>query len=106
MTRIGAMVLLAGLLAGCEPPPAGGLEITNARVRDLLPGQDKTAAYFDVTNLGAEPRAIVAARSDSARAIEFHTTRMDGDIMRMRRLEEVLIEPGTAINFQPGGHHT
>ena len=84
---------------------ASGLQVTNARVRALIPGQDKTAGYLQITNLNTEPVVLVRAESDSIRAIEFHTTYLDGDVMRMRRLQEVTIEPGSTSTFQPGGHH-
>lgn len=90
------------LLSGCAE---GKLEIDNARVRALIPGQDKTVAYLDVHNGTQAPVSLLGARSDQVRTIEFHTTRMDDGIMRMRRLKEVTIEPGATVQFQPGGRH-
>ena len=104
---LSAAALLFVLLTGCAPAtePIGGLEISNARVRQLLPGQDKTAAYFEVTNRGAATRSILSAHCEGARAIEFHTTQLDDAIVRMRRLSELRIEPGATLSLQPGGGH-
>lgn len=94
------------MLAGCGQAPAGdGLEVIDARVRALIPGQDKTAAYFIANNRGRKPAILVGAESTAARAIEMHTTVQDGDVMRMRRLNEVVIPPGEAVRFEPGGRH-
>lgn len=97
--------LLAVLPFGCTTEPAGRLIVSDARVRALIPGQDKTAAYFEVTNRSREPLVLVGAESPAARAIEIHSSSQNGDVLRMRRLREVRIEPGATIGFQPGGHH-
>lgn len=103
--NLSAWVLPLLVAAGCAPEPAGPLAISDARVRALIPGQDTTAGYFDATNVSAAAVVLVGAESPAARAIEFHTTIRDGEIVRMRRLSEVRIEPGATIHFQPGGHH-
>lgn len=97
--------LLAALLSGCTMEPAGPLIVRDARVRALIPGQDRTAAYFEATNRSGEPLVLVGAESPAARAIEIHSTSRDGDVLRMRSLQEVRIEPGATVRFQPGSHH-
>ena len=98
-----ALVAFALLVvAGCS---AGELTVSDARIRDLIPGQDKTVAYLTLTNPGAEPRVLVGAETDAARTVEIHTTRRDGDVMRMRRLSRVEIPGHGEVRFEPGGHH-
>ncbi len=99
------IALLAGVavLAGCAEPAA--ITVENARVRALIPGQDKTVAYMTVRNATEEPATLTAARSEAVRAIEIHTTRMEDGVMRMRRLKTVEIPAGTTVAFQPGGRH-
>lgn len=96
-----AWILLCLLAA----PAAAELRIDHARIRDLIPGQDKTVGYFDVTNDGAAPVVIIGAKAEPVRAIEIHTTIQDGDVMRMRRLTEVVVPPGETVQFKPGGNH-
>jgi periplasmic copper chaperone A len=101
-----AVLLLPG--AGCSPAPApeaGPLVVTDARVRAPIPGQDKTVGYFTARNAGAEDVVLSGAYSDAVRAIEMHVTLRDGDMVRMRRLEEVVIAPGETVRFEPGGRH-
>ncbi len=98
-----ALMALSAALAGCSGE--GLLRVEDARVRDLIPGQDKTVAYLDLRNPGSAPVVLVGAESPQARAIEMHTTTRDGGVMRMRRLQQVEIPPGETIRFQPGGHH-
>lgn len=103
-------LLLAAALAatGCSGPDAGSsgaLEISDARVRALIPGQDKTAGYFRARNSTADAMVLSGARSGQARSIEMHITVQDGDMMRMRRLDAVEIAPGETVRFEPGGRH-
>jgi len=84
---------------------AAELQVANARIRQLLPGQHRTAGYFDVTNNGAEPVTLVGAACSAAAAIEMHTIIRDGDVVRMRRVEKVVVAPGETVRFEPGGLH-
>ncbi len=93
----------AGQLAG--PLPAAGLHVENAWLRQLLPGQNKTAGYFDIINNGLEPVTLVGASSNAAAAIEIHRIIYDGDMVRMRRVEKVVVAPGETVRFRPGGLH-
>lgn len=94
------------IAAGCSQAPGGdGLEVIDARLRAVIPGQDKTAGYFTLNNRGRDPITVVGAASEAARSIEMHTTVQDGQVMRMRRLEEVVVPPGEAVRFEPGGRH-
>lgn len=107
-----AGLVLAGILAGAgcaddgaPSAAAAGLDISDARVRALIPGQDRTAGYFTAHNPTAEPIVLTGARSDAVRAIEMHISFRDGDMMRMRRLEHLEIAPGETVRFEPGGRH-
>jgi copper(I)-binding protein len=91
---------------GCSQATGGdGLEVIDARLRALIPGQDMTAGYFTLNNRGRAPITVVGAESDAARSIEMHTTVQDGEVVRMRRLQEVVVPPGEAVRFEPGGRH-
>lgn len=95
---------LALLLGGCAPA-APELEISDARVRAPIPGRDMTAGYFNVQNHGAEAVVLTGADSAAARAVEMHLTTSDGGMMQMRRLDEVVVEAGDTVRFEPGGRH-
>ncbi|MEZ5560695.1 MAG: copper chaperone PCu(A)C [Pseudomonadales bacterium] len=79
--------------------------MTEARVRQPIPGQDKTVGYFTARNDGTAPIVLVGAQSPSLRSIEMHAILHDGDMVRMRRQQTVEIAPGETVRFQPGGLH-
>ncbi|MGD8417836.1 MAG: copper chaperone PCu(A)C [Pseudomonadales bacterium] len=97
--------LLIALICLTACSAASPLAVEDARVRALIPGQDKTVAYLNVHNPGRDAIVLVGAEAPHARAIEFHTTGREGDVMRMRRLSEVEIPPGGDVRFEPGGNH-
>lgn len=105
LTRIVALAGLVLLHAGCTSHADGPLAFDDARVRALLPGTDKTVGYFRVRNTTDAPIVLVGARAPGVRAIEYHTTTRDGDTVRMRRLQEVVLAPGETTEFAPGGRH-
>jgi copper(I)-binding protein len=96
------LAVVALCAAGCARDP---IEVRDARIRDLPPGRDTTAAYFVLHNHSGETVKIVGASSKRARAIEMHTTTRDGDRVAMRRLEAVEIPSGASAAFAPGGQH-
>ena len=97
------LLLLVMAAGGCAEQ--GPLAVEDARLRAVIPGQDKTVGYFTVTNTSASRIVLTGASSPAARAIEIHTTLRDGDIARMRRLPEVVIGAGDTVRFEPGGRH-
>lgn len=124
-TRAGVTValllaMLLALAAACGAPTDGGpptergavanlrtgsVEVSEARVRTPVAGQDKTAGYLTLTNHAAMPLTLVGAESPAARAIEFHRIDRDGDMVRMRRMAELVVAPGATVRLEPGGLH-
>jgi copper(I)-binding protein len=91
--------------AAANGPVATRIVVDDARLRQLLPGQHKTAGYFNITNTSAAPVSLTGASSSIAKAIEFHRIVHDGDIVRMRPVEKVMVAAGATVRFEPGGLH-
>lgn len=99
--------LLLALIAlvGCDTAPQSGFSITEAQVRGLIPGSDKTVGYVRISNASDRVRALVGAEAAGVGAIEIHTTQEVDGLMRMRRLERIEIPAGGEIVLETGGHH-
>ena len=63
------------------------------------------AVYLTVINSGNAGDAMVGASSPAAKKTEIHTTIVDNDVMKMRRLERIEIAPGERVVFEPGAAH-
>ena len=54
---------------------------------------------------GGAPDRLTGGSTDAARSVEFHTMRMDGAVMRMRRQAAIDIPADGTVKLQPGGTH-
>jgi copper(I)-binding protein len=97
-----ALVLSLGLptLALAET-----IEVHDAYVRAVPPGQPNSAAFMSITNKGSEDRALLAAQSNAAEVVELHTHLMEDGMMQMRRVDQIDLPAGETVLLQPGGLH-
>jgi len=79
--------------------------VEKAYTRAMPPGQTTGAAFLTLTNTGDKAVVLKEVVTEASKSAELHTHTMDGDIMRMRHLETLTIEPRATVRFQPGGHH-
>jgi copper(I)-binding protein len=98
-----AIVLLGSL--SWFAAAAGTLEIREAYVREMPPGQSTSAAFMNLTNTSNRPIAIVAATSDGAGQAEIHRHRNQNGMMQMERATRVEIPAHGQLSFAPGGYH-
>lgn len=84
---------------------AGDIRVVDAHIRETLPGQPVSAAYFTIQNAGAQELLLRGVTSVRIPRIEIHQHRHEGDMMRMRQVDSVLLPPGQAVLFESGGYH-
>lgn len=77
--------------------------VSDAWVRATVPGQPVAAAYMDVTSARGATLAHVAA--DVAGVVQMHSMRMDGEVMRMRELAQLVLPKGQTVRLAPSGNH-
>ncbi len=111
--------LCIALLLACAPEPPDGrsgdegaaalrpaaLAISDAYVNRPVPGRDVTAAYMVIENRGEQAQTLVAFSSPVAGAVELHSLEHRDGKMQMRRLDSLVVEPGSQVELAPGGHH-
>jgi copper(I)-binding protein len=81
------------------------LQIREAYVREMPPGQSTTAAFMKLVNPNNRPIAIVAATTDSAGQAEIHRHRHENGMMQMEQVTRVEIPARGQLIFEPGGYH-
>jgi len=103
MKRILAL-LLTGifLLNACASEK--GIEVHNAWARPAAEG-DNGAVYFELHNHSSTPDELVSATTDIAETVEFHESKMDGDVMQMKMLSSIPLEAFADVDFAPGELH-
>ena len=63
------------------------------------------AAYMVITTSGAAPDQLIGASTPIAEKAELHTHLMEGDVMRMRAVKAIEVNPGEPVTLKPGGLH-
>ncbi|HEX5091929.1 MAG TPA: copper chaperone PCu(A)C [Burkholderiales bacterium] len=99
MKRI-AFALAAALAAGLAQAQ---VEVKDAWVRGMVPGQDTTGAFLSITS--KQDARLVGVRTPAAGMAELHRSTMEGGVMRMRPVESLLLPAGTPVELKPGGYH-
>lgn len=84
---------------------AAGLKIEHPWSRATAPGVSVGVGYLALVNEGAKADVLIGASSPLAAQVEIHVTRVEGGMMRMRRVERVSLPPGATVRFAPGGTH-
>ncbi|MFC0047577.1 copper chaperone PCu(A)C [Rheinheimera tilapiae] len=84
---------------------AAQTEISNATVRQPLPGKTLSAGYFSIRNTGTNPIALLAVTSPQFDAVELHAHQMTDGMMQMVEVDKIAVAPGQSVHLQPGGLH-
>lgn len=115
-TRLMPAMAMALLLASCNgeapaPQPTETADVTaentptialsDARVQLPVVSGRPGVAYFTLSQASGAPRKLVGVSVDLAGRAEMHETKGGS----MAPVEEVPLEPGKAIKFEPGGLH-
>ena len=84
---------------------SGGLHISHPWARATAGVARNGAAYLTIVNRGREADRLVGVASPVARKAVLHSHIVDGDIIRMRPVAAIEIDPGKPAVLEPGGRH-
>lgn len=84
----------------------GDLELTGASSKAMLPGQPVGGGFVTIKNGGHADDRLIAAESSIAGRVELHEMAMQGEVMKMRKLNDGIAVPaGETVELTPGGLH-
>lgn len=63
------------------------------------------AGFMVLRNTGSQPDRLISATTEAARRVELHTMTRDGDVMRMRPVQDIPVAPGETVELRPGSFH-
>ena len=82
------------------------LEIEDAWIQETPPNHPVTGGYFKIENDGNTADVLIGVSADFARKSEIHEMKMEGDVMKMRPLENGLVIPADGqVHLKSGGYH-
>ena len=98
---------LAGWLLAMSSAAAGeaGLSVDNAWVRASLGASKVSAVYLTVTNRGAAADHLAGVATARAQHVMIHESVVENGVMKMRRVDAIVVPAGEAVRLEPGGLH-
>jgi periplasmic copper chaperone A len=101
---LGLLLLGAMNAAAAHGGRAGDIVITHPYATPTPGGATQGAAYLvALENTGLLPDRLLRASTPAAARVELHTMAVDaGNVMRMRELAELPLEPGNVVKMRPG----
>lgn len=105
-------LLLATLLiqpvtasATAKKPAEKPIEATDSWSPPSLKGSQNGVAYLTIVNHGNKENLLLSADSPVAERVEIHTQEMQGDIVRMKKLESLPVPGASSVSMESGGLH-
>ncbi len=96
------VLLVLGWLSAVSPAWAE-VQVSDAWARATLPGQKVAGVYLQ---LRSDVRAtLIGVKSDAAKAAEVHHMTTEGGVMKMRRVDSLVLPAGETVVLEPGGYH-
>jgi copper(I)-binding protein len=83
----------------------GGLQVTEAWIREAPPGTTVLAGYLTLSNTGDTPLVIEAVSSPDFNTIEIHRSWIEDGIARMQQVSGLTVPAGGSISLEPGSYH-
>lgn len=84
---------------------AGKLLIERVWARPTAPVATTGAVYFTLDNSQGQDERLRSAEAAVSTTVELHTHLMEGEVMKMRKVESVEVPAGKTVSFRPGGLH-
>ncbi len=91
--------------AQAQDDKAGNITIDQPWSRATPGGAAVGAGYLVVKNTGEGADRLIGGTSPIAESVEVHSMTMEGDMMKMRKLEALEIPAGGSVALKPGGNH-
>jgi periplasmic copper chaperone A len=102
------VVLVAALGLSCtahaQKAKVGSIEIEHAYTRATVPGQKVGGGFMKIENKGAAD-TLISASSPISGDVQLHEMAMDGNVMKMRQVKDIVVPAGGTVELKPGGMH-
>ena len=105
MGAFALLALVAGSVAAQHAVSADSVTVKDVWARATAGGATAGAAYATLSSAGGAGDRLVSALSPVAGKVELHTMSMEGDVMRMRQVPSIDVNPGATVELKPGGLH-
>jgi len=98
-------LLFAFATSGAAWAADGPITIEQAWARPTVASVANGAAYLVIKNTGKADDTLTGAETSVAAKAELHESSMEGSVMKMRPLGDVMVPANGSVAFKPGGKH-
>lgn len=84
---------------------ADEITVKDAWIPEGPPSAKATAAFMVIENHTGKEVALVAAKTEAARATEMHKMEMRNEMMEMKKIERIPVPANSQAELKPGGLH-
>lgn len=81
------------------------LPVSDAVINLPLTPDSPAAGYFSIKNKTGKRISVVQIKSKDFKKIELHKMTQKGGSHLMKKVNKVIIEKGSSLDFKPGGFH-
>lgn len=99
------ILMLALSVLACSGERGAPLSVADIRITRPLPGTSMSAGYFLLQNDSSGDIVVTAVDSPQFARVDMHETVIDDDVSRMRRIDQLHVDAGERVRFEPGGKH-
>ena len=96
-------VLMAGALVMLSMQARAGVDVSDAWVRGVVPGQTATGAFMTIRSSDAV--TLIAATSPAAKSVDIHQMSVENGMMRMLPVDAIPIGRHGVLELKPGAYH-
>ncbi|WP_283709442.1 copper chaperone PCu(A)C [Pseudoalteromonas prydzensis] len=79
--------------------------VSNAQIRDFLPGSKSSAGYLTLVNHGDTAIELTKVTVESLGRVEIHEHQHVNGMMKMQKVDTLQIKAHQQLDFKPGGYH-
>ena len=98
-----ALALTPMALGDAYAADGKGVTVSHPWARATPGGSKISAAFMEISSQAGDK--LVSASSPAAGRVEIHTHIMEGDVMKMRRVDALEVAPGKPLVLKPMGDH-
>lgn len=100
-----ATLILSSLLISGSALAHDGLKYDEPYARATPPNAVNSAVFMTIENHMKVERALVSASTDVAKKTELHTVEKEGDLMKMRQVDRIVLPAEGEVVLKPGSYH-
>lgn len=84
---------------------AANVEISEAYARASVPNSKNSAIFLKIKNKANTDISIIAANNDNSSYTELHTHKHENGMMKMVKVDKLLIPANSSLELKPGSDH-